>query len=166
MMSMTTMSCPHSESEGMLEFVKTFRVLSLLAIGSLSCESSGLGPESRPSSAGPEVLHTADGSPVERVNRARGNPLSSAASPGSSERRFEGSVVERLSAGGYTYVAVADAGVARWVATMGDAPPAGAAVRVEAFAASDDFHSPRLDRDFDRLLFGTVEPVSLNHDHG
>lgn len=146
--------------------MKTFRLPAILAIGLLACEFDSSGPASSSETNRPEVLRQGGAGRTNRVKHANSNPLSSSASPSRRERLFEGSVVERLAAGGYTYVAVSDEGVARWVATMGDAPQMGVAVRVEAFAASDDFHSPRLDRDFDRLLFGTVEPASPPTDNG
>ncbi len=148
----------------MLCSVKTLQLVPILAIGLLSCEDSELDAAPTAEVARPEVPEAAAAPQDDRAKSA--NPLSAAGSPAPGERGFEGAVLERLSAGGYTYVAVSDAGVPRWVATLGGAPQTGTQVRVEAFAASTDFHSPRLDRNFDRLLFGTVEPTLSNPDHG
>lgn len=86
------------------------------------------------------------------------NPLAEAAAPTDADRNFAGQVVERLDAGGYTYVAV-DRGEGRstWVATMGRGAEVGSRVRVEGFGVKEDFHSRRLDRRFDRIVFGVVE---------
>lgn len=74
------------------------------------------------------------------------------------ELAFAGVVREARGAGAYVYLLVADdLGGQRWVATharIGAEP--GAAVDVRTFAVRTDFRSPRLDRTFDRLLFGIV----------
>lgn len=68
-----------------------------------------------------------------------------------------GEVAERLAAGSYTYVRVVDRdGESRWVVTLGGAEPPGARVRVTRIGARRGFHSARLDRTFDHLLFGIV----------
>lgn len=86
------------------------------------------------------------------------SPLVNAQQPQGAERAFGGTVVERVAAGSYTYVAVATADTTRWVATLGVAPAPGAEVRVQSFGAANNFHSRRTNRDFARLLFGTVKP--------
>jgi hypothetical protein len=98
------------------------------------------------------------GPPPDAKPATRANPLTGAAEPTAGERSFAGQVVERLDAGGYTYVAV-DRGEGRstWVATMGRGAEVGARVRVEGFAVKEEFHSRRLDRRFDRIVFGVVE---------
>jgi hypothetical protein len=83
----------------------------------------------------------------------------SPAVPTETERSFEGVVQETRRAGSYRYVAVRRPdGAVVWVATLAAsaAPPVGADVTVRAFAARDDFASPRLSITFDRLLFGLV----------
>ena len=87
------------------------------------------------------------------------NPLTTASTPDRAEQAFAGVVGRRLRAGGYSYVRVDDRDAQRWVATMGDAPSVDTRVEVQAYAAADDFHSRRLQRDFSRLLFGSVHPV-------
>ncbi len=111
-------------------------------------------------SGGPEAESSG---PVTRAVAAlRANPLLGATEPTTAERSFAGEVVEQLPAGGYTYVAVdRGQGDATWVATMGAGAEVGTRVRVEGFAAQDQFHSRRLARRFDRIVFGVVE-----HDAG
>lgn len=91
------------------------------------------------------------------------NPLATAQAPAQAESNFVGVVRERLPAGSYAYLAVDDAGTRRWVATMGAGAPSGTQVQVRAYAVADDFHSRRLDRRFDRVVFGAVEPVASTH---
>jgi hypothetical protein len=104
----------------------------------------------------------ASGPPPGATPAQSANPLARAAEPTATERSFSGHVTERLAAGGYSYIAI-DRGEGRstWVATMGRGADVGARVRVEGFAAQDEFHSRRLDRRFDRIVFGVVE-----HDAG
>lgn len=73
---------------------------------------------------------------------------------------WSGVVQERLAAGSYSYLAVREGDALRWVAVMGPGQPPGTAVAVHALGMRKDFHSPRLDRDFDELVFATVEPTS------
>jgi hypothetical protein len=103
------------------------------------------------------------GSPPGATPAGRANPLFGAAEPAATERTFAGRVLERLPAGGYSYLAVdrGDSSPPTWVATMGRGAEVGTRVRVEGFAAQDQFHSRRLDRRFDRIVFGVVE-----HDAG
>ena len=104
---------------------------------------------SQPASPAPTP---ADASPARVAH-----PLVDARAPTPSEREFAGVVTARLDAGGYTYVAIdRDDGGPSWVATMGRGADVGRHVQVEAFAASEDFHSRRLDRRFARILFGVV----------
>jgi hypothetical protein len=105
------------------------------------------------SSASPPVPDPVDAEPAQVAN-----PLLGTRAPTPSEREFGGVVTDRLAAGGYTYVAIArDDGGPSWVATMGRGADVGRRVRVEAFAAADDFHSRRLGRRFARVLFGVVQ---------
>jgi len=76
------------------------------------------------------------------------------------EARFEGRVVQRLPAGGYTYFEIETVPEQHhWVATLTTEIPTGARVRVEAFSAHAPFESRRLARRFDRVLFGTIRPI-------
>ncbi|MCA9547732.1 MAG: hypothetical protein KC613_25185 [Myxococcales bacterium] len=69
-----------------------------------------------------------------------------------------GAVVERLAARRYCYVRLADA--PDWLVTMGACPSQGAAVTATVFAWQRDFRSTRLGRDFKRLGFATLQPVT------
>jgi hypothetical protein len=113
----------------------------------LALTGCGKAPEAEPS-----------GPPPDAQPALRANPLTAATEPSDAERNFAGNVVERLDAGGYTYVAV-DRGEGRstWVATMGRGAEVGTRVRVEGFGVKEDFHSRRLDRRFERIVFGVVE---------
>lgn len=86
-----------------------------------------------------------------------GSPLAGMTAPSGEQARWHGVVDERLAAGGYSYLAVNDGTTQRWVAVMGPGEPAGTAVVVHAFGTKQSFHSPRLDRDFDELVFASVE---------
>jgi len=86
-----------------------------------------------------------------------GSPLAGMTTPSREAAQWRGVVDERLVAGGYTYLAVNDGASQRWVAVMGPGEPAGTAVVVHAFGTKQNFHSPRLDRDFDELVFASVE---------
>ncbi len=80
--------------------------------------------------------------------------------PAPSSERLDGVVSERLEAGGYTYLRVRpSAGAPVWVVTMGAGSRVGARVRVTSFGEQRQFHSRRLNRDFDRVLFASVTPV-------
>jgi hypothetical protein len=116
---------------------------------SLILALTGCWRASEPESSDPP----AGAKPVERAN-----PLLAAERPGPTERAFGGQVTERLEAGGYSYLAVdRGSGSWTWVATMGRGAEVGTRVRVEGFAAQDSFHSRRLDRRFERIVFGVVE---------
>lgn len=76
------------------------------------------------------------------------------------DKRFAGTVREVLFAGSYVYVEVELAeGDARWVVGIDDPPRVGDRVQVRAHGERRDFHSARLDRDFERLLFGEFSPL-------
>ena len=72
---------------------------------------------------------------------------------------LRGTVVERVPAGSYLYLRVEQpTGTTHWVATLARTAASGPEVDVTVFARSDHFHSRRLERDFDPLLFGAVSP--------
>ena len=88
---------------------------------------------------------------------ARQSPLAGLQARSSS---IDGSVAERLSAGSYTYLRILDdAGVSRWIVTVGRGLPVGGRAHVASFGARDDFHSARLRRTFEHLEFGWVTPA-------
>ena len=77
--------------------------------------------------------------------------------PGPLDAAFTGEVVERLPAGSYCYLQVqTDNGRSHWVATVGKGHPIGTAVRVKSMGVREAFRSRRLERTFERLLFGIV----------
>jgi hypothetical protein len=88
------------------------------------------------------------------------NPLaSSIALPAGERFEVEGDVVERLEAGPYVYLDVRDgAGGRHWVASLAATVPAGAGrVRVTVLGRAAGFHSRRLARRFELLLFAVVQ---------
>lgn len=85
------------------------------------------------------------------------NPLAQHALSAAERYSFEGDIVEALDAGSYVYLRLRSTGVQdRWVATLRGARPTGAAVSVTVFGQAAHFHSARLGRDFDPLIFGLV----------
>jgi len=71
---------------------------------------------------------------------------------------LRGVVQEIRSAGHYTYVRVGAAGTpGDWAVVMGalDTTP-GESITLNVQGSQSDFHSRRLDRDFEQLLFATV----------
>jgi hypothetical protein len=70
---------------------------------------------------------------------------------------FDGSVVERLSAGPYTYLRVAsDEGIDRWIVVVGHGEELGTRIGTRSFGARSQFFSKRLDRTFDELHFALI----------
>jgi len=76
--------------------------------------------------------------------------------------RFEGTVTQNLAAGHYSYMQVAptDGRAPVWLATMGKGEDSGTAVAITAYSAVQDFHSRRLGRRFDQVLFGQARPAT------
>ena len=70
---------------------------------------------------------------------------------------FDGVVAERIRTGGYAYLRIDTGAASQWVATMGQGRPRGTQVHVASFGVRHDFHSNRLDRDFDTMVFGAIE---------
>ncbi|MFV8751571.1 hypothetical protein ACNOYE_13590 [Nannocystaceae bacterium ST9] len=65
-----------------------------------------------------------------------------------------GEVVERLDAGGYTYLAVrTDDARIRWAVVALGSPAVGERVHLRSFGLRREFRSKRLDRVFEELLF-------------
>lgn len=90
-------------------------------------------------------------------------PLSTFALPDGERLRFEGRVVQRLTAGSYTYLEVERAeGERSWVVTLSSSRGARAGadgVQVTAMGFADHFVSKRLGRSFDGLYFAVVKPL-------
>ncbi|MBL8679990.1 MAG: hypothetical protein JNK05_12525 [Myxococcales bacterium] len=88
-----------------------------------------------------------------------GNPLRSLARPLAPPEHLRGAVRERLVAGSYAYLRVAmGPGQERWLATIGAGRALGECVDVTAYAMAPSFESPRLNRRFESLLFGSARP--------
>lgn len=93
--------------------------------------------------------------PIAAARASNGSPLHGLAEI--DDTTWAGVVEERLEAGSYTYLAVRDASALRWIAVMGPGEAPGRTVQVHALGVRNDFHSARLDRDFDELVFATVK---------
>ncbi len=70
---------------------------------------------------------------------------------------FDGVVAERIRTGGYAYLRIDVGADSQWVATMGQGRPRGSRVHVASLGARRQFHSRRLDRDFDTMVFGAID---------
>lgn len=70
-------------------------------------------------------------------------------------------VVEVLPAGSYTYLRLAEP-ADRWFVVSSGAPAAGDTVAWRGFAELRGFHSTRLDRTFDHLVFATVATLEAS----
>jgi hypothetical protein len=66
-----------------------------------------------------------------------------------------GTVVEVLPAGSYTYFRLVDD--TRWFVTTRPVPAPGSAVAWTGFAATEAFHSRRLDRQFHHVVFASID---------
>ncbi|MBL9027181.1 MAG: hypothetical protein JNL21_33610 [Myxococcales bacterium] len=88
------------------------------------------------------------------------NPFAEVEPPRPDQAELVGTVVERLPAGSYTYLALSgDDGRPRWVVTMKRGFSVGDRVHVKNMGTRRDFHSKRLGRAFDELVFGVVRPA-------
>ncbi len=70
---------------------------------------------------------------------------------------LEGSVLERLEAGVYTYLRLKTATGETWAAVPRAEVPNGMTVRIKNPQPMDGFTSPTLKRSFERIVFGTLE---------
>lgn len=95
------------------------------------------------------------------------NPFSEVEPARAGEEQLRGEVLEVLRAGSYTYLSIAcDDESTRWVVTMKRRFSAGARVEVKNMGTRRDFHSKRLGRTFEELVFGVVRPVSVSSKEG
>lgn len=104
--------------------------------------------------AEPPLPKTVEAAPIG------GSPLAGIAPVADADRDFEGIVRERLPAGSYLYLAVEHGDRLRWIATTGSDAELGTRVRVQSMGVRHDFHSRRLHRSFDELVFGVVVPAA------
>lgn len=98
--------------------------------------------------------------PSVAVATNSGSPLADITPVAAADREFEGIVRERLPAGSYLYLAVEHGDRLRWIATTGSDAELGTRVHVQSMGVRHDFHSRRLDRSFDELVFGVVSPAA------
>ncbi len=92
----------------------------------------------------------------QRIAGAAMGPHSGAAEGVSGQ--LVGQIIERLRAGTYTYLAL-DTGADEpaWVVVMGrNVADVGERIRVNTMATRKDFHSRKLDRRFERLIFASI----------
>jgi hypothetical protein len=95
------------------------------------------------------------------------NPFSDVEPPRPEEVALRGEVREVLRAGSYTYLSIAcEDGDARWVVTMRRGFSAGDRVDVKNMGTRRAFHSKRLGRTFEELVFGVVRPLSTSEKEG
>ncbi|WP_157596450.1 hypothetical protein [Plesiocystis pacifica] len=72
-------------------------------------------------------------------------------------RHFEATVESVVVAGSYRYLDLRlEGGDRRWAVIAAGAPAVGERVAVDAFGLETNFHSHRLDREFDELLFAAL----------
>jgi hypothetical protein len=92
-----------------------------------------------------------------RAEAAAANPFGGLSRTTEDLAPLEGTVEERLPAGGYTYLAVRSASGRRtWAVTMGRGADVGERVQVRSFGRRVSFFSRRLQRTFPELVFGLV----------
>ncbi|MCH9683336.1 MAG: hypothetical protein K0V04_18010 [Deltaproteobacteria bacterium] len=87
-------------------------------------------------------------------------PPSGLIPPAEGRRQLVGVIEERLPAGGYLYLRLQpEDGASQWVVTLGGSAGVGSRVEVDNLGSRRDFHSRRLGRRFDDLVFGVVRVV-------
>jgi hypothetical protein len=85
------------------------------------------------------------------------NPFVEHALPTRERRWLSGTVDERLAAGPYVYLRLREAdGSEAWIVSLKATTPKETQVRALVLGQADHFHSARLKRDFDPLIFAAV----------
>ena len=140
----------------LLAATTTVTVVALIAWLALARSATGgaaAAPGSRAAAPGPAQA-TRSAAPTA------GNPLRAASLPASARYPVSGAVIERLPAGPYTYLRVRPAagGGDVWLALMAGSAPAGDEIEAVVMGQKTDFHSRRLGRSFDVLLFASATP--------
>jgi hypothetical protein len=109
------------------------------------------------------IACNAHDAPAPRSDTSGVNPFATHAAPPEQRRWIEGSVEERLVAGSYVYLRLrtSEPDETLWVASLAGTTPEAWRVRVLVLGSAEHFHSRRLNRDFDTLLFGAVRAASL-----
>jgi hypothetical protein len=93
----------------------------------------------------------------QRTAAATTNPFAQHALPLSERRWLRGTVDTRLRAGSYVYLRMREEnGDAAWLVSLVATTPEQANVRALVLGQAEHFHSPRLNRSFDPLLFAAV----------
>jgi hypothetical protein len=106
---------------------------------------------------------SAHDAPASRADTSGVNPFAAHAAPPEQRRWLEGSVEERIIAGSYVYLRLrtSEPDETLWVASLAATTPEARRVRVLVLGSAEHFHSRRLNRNFDPLLFGAVRAASL-----
>jgi hypothetical protein len=102
--------------------------------------------------------HLLSGSPpTQAVQIAASNPFAEHAVPVAERSTLRGTVRARLDAGPYAYLRLrqADGGEA-WLVSLAATTPKQQRVRAIVLGRAEHFHSRRLERDFNPLLFAAV----------
>lgn len=102
---------------------------------------------------------TASHEPVVRQRTAAGapNPFAQHALPVAERRWLRGTVDTRLRAGSYVYLRLREEdGGEAWLVSLAATTPDEQRVRALVLGQAEHFHSPRLNRSFDPLLFAAV----------
>jgi hypothetical protein len=93
-------------------------------------------------------------SPVEPQPR---NPFVAHAIDPAQRRGIDGTVVERIAAGPYAYLRLREGnGREAWLVSLAATTPSAARVHALVLGRAERFHSRRLNRDFQPLLFAVV----------
>ncbi|MBC8070726.1 MAG: hypothetical protein IAG13_20515 [Deltaproteobacteria bacterium] len=133
--------------------LRTSLAWTLVLASGLSCERA---TAAQPAASSDVGVSAAAVDPVAAADTPAASPFAGLRAPDPEHASLTGTVVERLSAGRYTYLQIDVDGVGRWVATTGEGASVGQLVRVRSFGSRRDFESPRLGRRFDELVFGSV----------
>lgn len=95
--------------------------------------------------------------PPQRTSSASTNPFVEHALPSRERRWLHGTVDERLAAGPYVYLRLREPdGGETWLVSLKVTTPSQTRVRALVLGQADHFHSARLQRDFEPLLFAAV----------
>lgn len=124
-----------------------------ILVGAAACDDASENPAEPVSQA---VGTAAASEPATPAVVVAASPMAGLDAPGDAPPMV-GVVVERLSAGRYTYLRLGTD--ARWIATTGEGAHLGDRVSVRSLGSRRDFTSSRLGRTFDELVFGVVRPA-------
>ncbi|MCA9570637.1 MAG: hypothetical protein KC656_22500 [Myxococcales bacterium] len=120
------------------------------------------------SACGEPPLVAPDSQPVDASARRPAPAVAPAPAPVAQKAGTPGGRVEQtMDSGGYTYALLGGCGTPTWVAGPQTALAVGDSIGIEGMMRMDGFHSPKLDRTFDSILFTramtvTSEPVDCS----